>query len=174
MGGGDVEGAGTQALTGMPWLLDGNNLAQGKARERVRRAALDLVRGQRVRVVVVFDGVPPSGGAEVERLGQVEVRYVPDADAAIVNLLATVGGKGWRVATDDQELARRARQQGAEVVSGEAFWARAEEWAAGGSETGQAAAAWRGELEYFRDPRNRLAAGPGRVRRRPPGRWPER
>lgn len=158
----------------MPWLLDGNNLAQGRARERVRSAALALVRGQRVKVVIVFDGAPPAGSAGVEKLGQVEVRYSPDADAAILNLLATGGGRGWRVATDDQALARRARQHGADVVSGEAFWARVGEWAAGGSETGQVAAAWRGELEYFRDPRNRLAAGPVRVARQRPGRRSER
>lgn len=158
----------------MPWLLDGNNLAQGRARERVRSAALALVRGQRVKVVIVFDGAPPAGSAGVEKLGQVEVRYSPDADAAILNLLATGGGRGWRVATDDQALARRARQHGADVVSGEAFWARVGEWAAGGSETGQVAAAWRGELEYFRDPRNRLASGPVRVVRRRPSRRRER
>jgi len=63
----------------VPWLLDGNNLAQGGDRERVRRAALDLARRERLRVLLYFDGAPPQGTPPVQRLGAVEVRYVPHA-----------------------------------------------------------------------------------------------
>lgn len=149
----------------MPWLLDGNNLARGGSRERVRRAALELVRAQRVKVVVVFDGAPPPGSAQVERLGQVEVHYAPNADAALLELLAG-GGPGWRVATDDRELARRARESGADVVAGEVFWARAEGRPRLTGAATQPAPQWQRELEYFRDQRNRLDGGPQRVARR--------
>lgn len=150
----------------MPWLLDGNNLAGGLGRGRVRQAALALARRQRVRVVVVFDGAPPAGSPTLESLGQVEVRYAVNADAAILELLGS-GGSGWRLATDDRDLGRRAAELGAEVVGGEAFWTRLREEEpreAGGSGT---TPSWRKELEYFRDPRNRLDPGPARVVRRP-------
>lgn len=158
----------------MPWLLDGNNLAQGEARERVRAAALALVRGQKMKVVIVFDGVPPPGSAEVEKLGQVEVRYAPDADLAILKLLASEGGREWTVATDDQELAGRARQLGAETVPGGVFWARVGQAVTGTGGTAEPAMPWSRELEYFGDPRNRLPAGPVRVVRRRGGRRHER
>ncbi len=149
----------------MPWLLDGNNLARGGARERVRQAALAMARVQRVQVVVVFDGAPPAGTAEVERLGQVEVRYAPHADAAILGLLET-GGAGWRLATDDRELARRARDRGAEVVAGATFWARVEEVSSGSAAADQGVPPWRRELAFFEDARNRLPPAPARVVRR--------
>lgn len=155
----------------MPWLLDGNNLAQGGSRERVRQAALQLARGQRIRVVIVFDGAPPPGGGDVEQLGQVEVRYAPHADAAILGLLATTGGEGWRLATDDRELARRARERGVEVVSADTFWARVQPEPPDVRGNREPALQWQKELAYLRDPRNRLDPGPERVvRRRPRGR----
>lgn len=109
----------------MPWVLDGNNLAGGSARATVRRAALELARSERVRIVLFFDGAPPAGRAAVERLGAVEVRYVRDADAAILTLLAD-GGRGWRVATNDRALAARAKAAGAEAVGGTVFWEKVE------------------------------------------------
>lgn len=105
----------------MPWLIDGNNLARGGDRESVRRAALALARAERVTIVVFFDGAPPPGGGDFERLGSVEVRYVPHADAAILTFLAGKG-RGWRLATDDRALATRARHGGAETVAADAFW----------------------------------------------------
>lgn len=62
----------------MPWILDGNNLARGGNRERVRRAALALARTERIRLVLFFDGAPPAGSPDTERLGAVDVRYVPN------------------------------------------------------------------------------------------------
>lgn len=154
----------------MPWLLDGNNLARGGGRERVRRAALEMARAQRITIVVVFDGAPPPGSGEVERLGQVEVLYAPHADTAILELLAA-GGPGWRLATDDRELARRAREAGAEVVSSASFWARIEATGAAAATPRETVPLWRRELAFFQDPRNRLPAPPARtVRRRRGGR----
>lgn len=107
----------------MPWLLDGNNLAGGRDRAKVRAAALQLARRERIRIVVYFDGAPPGGVPDVESLGRVEVRYVANADAAIVTFLGR-GGKGWRLCTDDAALARKARQLGAEVVKAASFWSK--------------------------------------------------
>lgn len=108
----------------MPWILDGNNLAAGGDRSRVRQAALDVARGERIRIVVVFDGPPPPGVPGVERLGGVEVRYTPDADRAILGLVGQ-GGRKWRVATDDRALGRQLRGIGVEVVPSAVFRERA-------------------------------------------------
>lgn len=105
----------------MPWVLDGNNLARGGSREAVRAAALELARSERVRLVVFFDGAPPPGAPDRERLGSVEVRYTANADTAILAFLSP-SGRGWRLATDDRSLALRARDSGAEVVDAAGFW----------------------------------------------------
>lgn len=150
----------------MPWVLDGNNLAAGRSRDEVRRAALDLARRERVRIVLFFDGAPPAGSPPVERLGAVEVRYAADADAAITAFLGK-SGRGWRLATDDRGLAMRARALGADVVSAAACWSRlAPEGGAGGRETGGVPGA---EAEPFGAATERLPDAPSRVvrRRRP-------
>jgi hypothetical protein len=108
----------------VPWILDGNNLARGGNRERVRRAALALARTERIRILLFFDGAPPPGSSETERLGSVEVRYVPYADRAILDVVAP-RGRGWRVATDDRTLAARVRAAGAEAVAAATFWEKA-------------------------------------------------
>ena len=105
----------------MPWILDGSNLAGGGDREAVRRATLAVARQERVRFVLFFDGPPPPGSAADERLGRVEVRYVPHADTAIVGYVAG-GGAGWIVATDDRALAARVKALGARVVPAAGFW----------------------------------------------------
>ena len=152
----------------MPWLLDGNNLAHGGSREKVRRAALAVARHERVRIVVYFDGAPPPGVGGSEALGAVEIRYVGHADSAIIAFLRP-RGRGWRVATDDRELARLARDTGAEAVSAAAFWGKAA--AALAAPAGAAASpGFADEVAYFQDPRHRLPAVPKRVprgRRRP-------
>jgi hypothetical protein len=150
----------------VPWVLDGNNLAAGRPRSEVRQAALALARRERVRIVLFFDGAPPAGAPPIERLGAVEVRYVADADAAIVDFLGR-GGAGWRLATDDRELARRARALGAAVVSAAACWSRLTSGgSAGETEVEDTAAV---KAEFFGDATKRLPAGPSRVvrRRRP-------
>jgi hypothetical protein len=109
----------------VPWILDGNNLAGGQDRENVRRAALALARAERVRLVVFFDGAPPAGAPAIEHLGPVEIRYVPNADRAILELLGN-RGRGWRVATDDRGLRVRVRDTGAEIVPAAEVWAKME------------------------------------------------
>jgi hypothetical protein len=147
----------------VPWLLDGNNLARGGAREAVRCAALNVARQERVRIVVFFDGAPPAGGSAKEVLGRVEIRYARHADSAIVAFLRGAG-RGWRLATDDRALARSAREAGAEVVTAAAFWAKSE--AAGPPEPSVTAGTADEEARYFAQPDHRLPRGPGRVPRR--------
>ena len=149
----------------MPWILDGNNLAGGRNREAVRRAALAVARSEKVRIVVFFDGGPPAGSGALERLGAVEVRYAGHADGAIVEFLGG-NGRGWRVATDDRELQRRSAAVGAEAVPAAAFWRKADAAAAGATGGREAAAGMAGELAWFRDGRGRLPEAPRRVPRR--------
>jgi len=149
----------------MPWVLDGNNLASGGDRERVRRAALAVARGERVRIVLFFDGAPPAGSADRESLGPVEVRYVADADRAIVERLRA-GGRGWRLATDDRRLAMLARGCGAAVVPGAAFWQKASAAGSAGEAGGERGSAFSGGRGYAEGV-ERLAESPRRVPRRP-------
>ncbi|MFI5143694.1 MAG: hypothetical protein ACHQQS_06565 [Thermoanaerobaculales bacterium] len=148
----------------MPWVLDGNNLARGGDRERVRRAALALARRERVRILVFFDGSPPEGGGAVEKLGAVEVRYVPHADTAI---LATLGraGRAWRLATDDRGLAARAQTSGAQVVGGAAFWQWVAREPSAGGEQRPSSPDLEQEAAFFAGPRHNVE-GPQRVVRR--------
>jgi len=105
----------------MPWLLDGNNVAGGPHRERVRQAALTLAHREKLRIVVFFDGAPPPGVSAVEKLGSVEVRYVPQADAAILAFLQS-SPQGFQLVTSDRDLAQKARRLGVRVLPVEAFW----------------------------------------------------
>jgi hypothetical protein len=148
----------------MPWVLDGSNLAGGRQRGAVRDAALGLARRERISIVLFFDGAPPAGSVNVERLGAVEVRYVPNADIAIIDFLRG-RGRGWRVATDDRALAMRVRAGGAEVVGADAFWAKARRGASA-VVTPPPGADQRGGIEIFQDPANRLPKAPQRVVRR--------
>jgi len=150
----------------MPWILDGNNLARGGDREGVRRAALAVARSERVRIVVYFDGRPPAGSGEVERLGAIEIRYAVNADAAIAAFLAQ-GGRGWIVATDDRALAARVRSLGARAVGVAEFRGKAERAAASAPQREPSGADLRAELAYFRNPANRLAGSGASDRRRP-------
>ena len=149
----------------MPWLLDGNNLARGHDRASVRHAALAVARQERVRILVFFDGAPPEGVGETEKLGSVEVRYVGHADTAILGFLRKAS-RGWRLATDDRALTVAARALGAEVVAGSSFWHKAAAAAqAAGPENGRTGGV--GEyLAYFADPVHRLPREPARVVRK--------
>ncbi len=148
----------------MPWVLDGNNLAGGGDREAIRRAALALARRERVRVLVFFDGAPPPGSPAIEHLGAVEVRYVGDADAAIVALLA--GRKGWVLATDDRALAASARARGAAVVGSSAFWRKLERVPSCRGKAGGEEAAEKPQTLDLDGRIERLPSAPARVRRR--------
>ena len=148
----------------MPWIVDGNNVARGGERRKVREAALALARAERLKVVVVFDGAPPPGSPEVEHLGGVEVRYARIADRTILAMLGS-GGRGWRVVTDDRELGRRAKELGAELVPTAAFLARVRGSLARAALDGPRVEIEQ-ELAYFSDPAQRLRRPAGRVRKR--------
>ena len=81
---------------------------------------LKAYRHDRMAVVVVFDGPPPSGSPGEESLGSVTVVYAgkANADDVIIRRLP-IGRRAhqWVVVTDDRGLADRARQRGAEVRS---------------------------------------------------------
>ena len=105
----------------MPVVIDGNNLLHSlprdsKDRSSVRRAALDLVRNERLQIIVVFDGPPPPGAPDLEHLGQVTVRYsvAKTADDIILDILPAGGqASEWVVVTDDRSLGERIRERGA-------------------------------------------------------------
>ena len=115
----------------MPVLVDGNNLmyllaAGDRSRTGVRRLVLDLARRERITVTIVFDGPPPAGTPEIERLGRVTVRYsgTASADEVILRLLpAGNAARSWTVVSGDRELVDRARNRGARTRP-------AREWAA--------------------------------------------
>jgi hypothetical protein len=149
----------------VPWLLDGNNLAKGGDRASVRRAALAVARQEHVRILIFFDGAPPPGAGDAEKLGAVEVRYVAHADGAILAFLRG-SGRGWRVATDDRALGAAAHAAGAEVVAGASFWQKAAAAIQGGKEGSAPPSGFEEELAYFADPEHRLPVEPSRVARR--------
>jgi hypothetical protein len=144
----------------VPWILDGNNLAGGSDRPRVRRAALALARQEKLTLLVFFDGAPPAGTPDTERLGRVEVRYVPDADAAILALVRQRGE--WVLSTDDRELRERARGLGVRPLDGASFWRRARRAEQSMAVHGTAQVDVEAEMAYFGDDSRRLPTGPGR------------
>jgi len=107
----------------MPLLVDGNNLLHrlpkpSRTRSAVRALVLDATRHERMSVVVVFDGPPPSGSPEREALGRVTVVYSGAAaadDVIIGRIPAGPSARQWVVVTDDRALAGRARERGAAV-----------------------------------------------------------
>jgi hypothetical protein len=149
----------------VPWLLDGNNLAKGRDRASVRRAALAVARQEHVRILIFFDGAPPPGVGETEKLGAVEVRYVAHADGAILAFLRG-SERGWRVATDDRALGVAARATGAEVVAGASFLEKAAAAVESGGEASAQPSGVEQELAYFADPAHRLPVEPSRIARR--------
>ncbi len=79
---------------------------------------LRIARGQKIKLIVVFDGPPPDGAPETERLGPVTVRYSGSvqADDLIVSRLPTGrAARSWTVVTDDHGLRQRVRTAGARV-----------------------------------------------------------
>ena len=114
----------------MPYLVDGNNLIgrerRGKASEDDRSALVgeisDRLRRTRARVLVFFDGA-----GETLSLGSLSVRFAgaSTADDAIARELArSRAPREDVVVTADRELARRARDGGARVLTPDEFWSR--------------------------------------------------
>ena len=109
----------------MPVLIDGNNLmhtlpSPKRSREAVRQMALDLVRHERTRITLVFDGPPPAGAPKEERLGTLTVIYsgAASADDTIIRRLPRgTAARNWTVITDDRGLTNRARSAGARTSS---------------------------------------------------------
>lgn len=145
----------------MPYLVDGNNVAGGKDRAKVRQAALRLAERERLRVILYFDGAPPQGVKEVEFLGAVEVRYVPHADTAMLAFLSRAGS-GWKVFTSDRSLAEKARNLGGTVLPARAFWDKV----AAAHKVGVEEDKFSQDAESFYRSVTPLAPGPERVRRR--------
>lgn len=109
----------------MPIMVDGNNLLHRlpndrRQRAEVRRLSLELARREAIRITLVFDGPPPPGSPERERLGRVTVVYSgsASADDAIVRLLPKGrAAHSWEVVTDDRRLGSRVTSTGARVRS---------------------------------------------------------
>jgi hypothetical protein len=114
----------------MPYLLDGDNLVgttRGRRGGSEDRDALvsevsDRLRRTRAKVVLFFDGA-----GKATSLGDLSVRYAggTSADDAIVREIQRSPRPGeTTVVTADRELSRRARDEGANVVSPGDFWSR--------------------------------------------------
>jgi predicted nucleic acid-binding protein len=147
----------------MPWLLDGNNVAGGNDREKVRRAALELAHREKLRLLVFFDGAPPPGVPEQEKLGAVEIRYVPNADSAILAFLAQRPA-GVKLVTGDRALAAKAKGLGAEVVAPSSFWRKAQKAAPAGEAQGREGGA--SSTADFRSGAVPLPEAPARIARK--------
>ena len=115
----------------MPRIVDGDNVLgtwPGRSRSDEEKRALvrevdRLIRREGKRIVVAFDGAPPSGlafGPDVLFSGPGR-----SADAAILSLLREERDpRGWVLVTADRALADRARWLGAAVESPAAFRGR--------------------------------------------------
>ena len=112
----------------MPRVIDGDNVLgtwPGRSRSDADKRALVrevdlLMRREKRRVVVVFDGSPPPGvsyGQDVRFSGKGR-----KADAVILELLRGESDKrGWTVVTNDRSLADQCRWVGAHVEAAHAF-----------------------------------------------------
>lgn len=108
----------------MPRIIDGDNLLgtwpgrnRGDADKRLLVREVDrLVRRERRRIVIVFDGTAPPGvsyGSDVLFSGPGR-----KADAVILDVLRREGDRrGWSVVTNDRALADQCRWLGAGVES---------------------------------------------------------
>jgi predicted RNA-binding protein with PIN domain len=107
----------------VPYLVDASNLGGVLAGAAGARDAEGVVRflaawsRRRGRVVAVFDG--EDDGRLARRYGPLEVAWSGAGRSADATILARLrrGAGEWTVVTDDRELARRAREAGAKVVT---------------------------------------------------------
>jgi predicted RNA-binding protein with PIN domain len=122
----------------MPRVIDGDNLLgtwPGRSRSDAEKRALvravdALMRKDKRRIVVVFDGSAPPGvsyGPDVVFSGQGR-----KADAVILELLRREADpRGWSVVTNDRSLGDQCRFVGARVEPARAFRERLERDGAG-------------------------------------------
>lgn len=118
----------------MPYLIDGNNLmAQvpgwrqnvAAARKWLVRDLVEFVAAYRVKVKVVFDGIPDEKLPDGISYKGVTVLYATpgsDADSRIKSIIASSSHKrDLIVVSSDQEIAAFANCQGAKVCAAHEF-----------------------------------------------------
>ena len=118
--------------TNMPYLIDGHNLigrhpalslADPDDERELLKLLADYARRSRRKLVVFFDR--GQTGSRPQRLGSLEVHFVPSgrsADAALLDYLRRLPDpRNWRVVTSDRRVATQARQHGAVVISADEF-----------------------------------------------------
>jgi predicted RNA-binding protein with PIN domain len=147
----------------VPYFVDGNNLIGrargGKASDDDRSALVrelsDRLRRTRARILVFFDG---SGSAA--SLGSLSIRFsgpVTADDAIVRELARSKTPREVTVVTADRDLARRARDAGAQVATPEEFWPRF--GSAGGDGGSRSREPGRVDVEewtrFFEDEKNR-------------------
>lgn len=142
----------------MRTLIDGSNLLGAlrldregvESKRELLRAVVSWARRRKAKVVVFFDGPRPDAFAT--SLGAVTARFTEPrpADDLIVAELEKLARERFTVVTSDQDLARRCRRRGVEIMDSRAF---AREIESGeGEESGPDADDW---SAYFSDPNNR-------------------
>ena len=142
----------------MPYFLDGNNLiGRRNPSEEDRRALVaeiaSRLRNTRASAVLFFDGT----ARRATSLGPLRLRdgFGANADDDILaSIRASRTASEVTVVTSDRELARRARDAGASIVSPDDFWSR---FGKPASRDQKATSAIDVEdwMRYFQDDRNR-------------------
>jgi predicted RNA-binding protein with PIN domain len=110
------------------WIVDGMNVIGSRPtgwwrdRPRAMRELVDELRRLEDPVTVVFDGRPFELEADPVKVIFASRRGPNAADDDIVRIVeADEDPAGLRIVTSDHNLARRARELGAEVVSAGSF-----------------------------------------------------
>lgn len=124
----------------MHYLVDGNNVMaqivgwhrdKSEARKRLIHALARFVAVSRVKVKVVFDGVPDDEFPEGCKYKSVHILYArpgSDADSRIKTIVRNSSFKrDMVVISSDREVASHAKSQGAKVFSSGQFRALLEE-----------------------------------------------
>lgn len=111
----------------MSEIVDGNNLMGrlgGGTAEGLVKELADVARARRKKLVVVFDGPPPAGGAKVQPLGDLTIVYAAPrtADEEIVRRIQeSRDPRGLTVVTDDRALAGAVAAAGARTVGTDSY-----------------------------------------------------
>ncbi len=124
----------------MPYLVDGNNVMaqtvgwhrdKATARRRLIHALARFLAVHKVKLKVVFDGVPDDEFPEGIKFKSVHILYArpgSDADSRIKDLVRKSSYKrDMIVVSSDRELASYAKNQGSKVISSGQFRAMLEE-----------------------------------------------
>jgi predicted RNA-binding protein with PIN domain len=152
----------------MPYLVDGNNVMaqtagwhrdKAAARRRLIHAIARFIAVQKVKVRVVFDGVPDDEFPEGLKFKSVHILYArlgSDADSRIKEIVRRSSYKrDLIVVSSDRDLASYVKSRGAKVISSGKFRALLEDAAKTGIPADKAGAQaidvdeW---LDYFNKP----------------------